>query len=131
MQLSERSNSLFATARDIYKKEGFRAFYLSYPVTLIMSIPFQAIQVTTYEYFRKKWNPKGEYTPFIHCLAGGLAGAAASLATNPLDVAKTILQTRGLATDNAIRHVSGLRTAFSVIYSRYGVSGFSRVSSIL
>jgi solute carrier family 25 iron transporter 28/37 len=131
MQLSGGSTSLFATARNIYKNEGPRSFYLSYPVTLIMSIPFQAIQFTTYEFGRKKLNPSGEYNPLSHCAAGGLAGAAASLATNPLDVAKTMLQTRGLATDNAIRHVSGLRTAFSAIYSRYGVAGFSRVRFLL
>ena len=128
MQLSsENSRGLWETARGIYKTEGLRAFYLSYPVTLIMSIPFQAIQFTTYEYGRKKLNPSGEYNPMSHCIAGGIAGAVASVATNPLDVAKTMLQTRGLATDNAIRHVSGLQSAFSAIYNRYGVSGFARV----
>src|SRR6266480_3167994 len=50
-------------------------------------------------YFRKVLTPLGHYVPKSHVIAGGLAGAIAAAATTPLDVAKTLLQTRGNATD--------------------------------
>ena len=34
-------------------------------------------------------NPKKEYDPLTHCVAGGLAGAVAAGITTPLDVIKT------------------------------------------
>lgn len=132
MQLAGgNGNGLLGTAASVYRNEGLKAFYISFPVTLIMSIPFQAIQFTTYEYARKKLNPNGGYNPLTHCTAGAIAGAVASISTNPLDVAKTMLQTRGMASDNAFRHVSGLGSTFSLLYKKYGLLGFTKVLIIL
>ena len=58
--------------------------------------------------------------------AGGLAGAVAGAVTTPLDVAKTILQTRGTSHDPEIRHCKGLADAFRIIWQRDGLKGFSR-----
>ncbi|KAI8855159.1 mitochondrial carrier domain-containing protein [Chytridium lagenaria] len=111
-------------ARTIFRNEGLRAFYVSYPTTLSMTIPFQSIHFATYEYFRKVLNPSGVYDPFTHSVAGGLAGAAAAAATNPLDVAKTLLQTRGSSTDATIRSANGFAEAVRIIYTRKGLAGF-------
>ncbi|KAG9285899.1 hypothetical protein G9A89_013324 [Geosiphon pyriformis] len=113
-------------ARSVYAHEGLAAFYISYPTTLTMTIPFQAAQFSSYEYFRKVLNPRGNYDPKTHVIAGGLAGAIAAAATTPLDVAKTLLQTRGDSSDPRIRNCTGLMEAFRIIYEQNGVKGFMR-----
>lgn len=39
---------------------------------------------------------------------------------------KTLLQTRGLSDDAAIRNARGLGDAFKIIYTRHGLGGFAR-----
>lgn len=113
-------------ARDVFRKEGIRAFYISYPTTLAMTIPFTALQFTAYESLSKVLNPKKNYDPFTHCVAGGLAGAFAAAATTPLDVIKTLLQTRGTSSDARIRNCSGLFDAAKIIHEREGLGGFMK-----
>ncbi|KAF9428562.1 Fe(2+) transporter [Podila epigama] len=113
-------------ASRVYAVEGIRAFYISYPTTLSMTIPFQSIQFATYEYLRKVLNPSGQYDPMTHIMAGGVAGAVAAAATTPLDVAKTLLQTRGESKDVRIRNCNGLIEAWKLIYHRQGLSGFAK-----
>ncbi|ORY79408.1 glycosyltransferase family 20-domain-containing protein [Protomyces lactucae-debilis] len=113
-------------ARTVYANEGLRAFYVSYPTTLTMTIPFTAIQFSTYESLSKVLNPKKKYDPVTHMISGGLAGAAAAAATTPLDVIKTLLQTRGTSTDARIRKADGLMEASKIVYERHGYAGFFR-----
>jgi len=113
-------------ARAVYKEEGIQAFYVSYPTTLCMTVPFTATQFVAYESISKIMNPKKEYDPFTHCIAGGLAGAVAAGVTTPLDVIKTLLQTRGLAKDSEIRSARGLFNAAAIIKRQFGWSGFLR-----
>ena len=127
MQLHKSDNrSLCTCAQVVYRTEGFTAFYVSYPTTLAISIPFNAIQFTVYEQIKRLVNPRGEYSPSTHIFAGGVAGAVAAAVTTPLDVAKTILQTRGTANDPDIRNARGLIDAFRVIWTRDGFRGFGR-----
>ncbi|KAL1924246.1 uncharacterized protein VTP21DRAFT_7281 [Calcarisporiella thermophila] len=118
--------TIFECARKVYLSEGLRAFYISYPTTLTMSIPFQSIQFTVYEFFRKLLNPEGVYDPKAHVVSGGLAGAIAAAATTPLDVVKTLLQTRGQSSDLRIRNCSGFWQGAKLIYERNGANGFFR-----
>ena len=113
-------------ARTVYRNEGLRAFYLSYPTTLVMTVPFTAVQFSTYEFFKKIFNPTEAYSPMTHVLAGGIAGGVGGAVTTPLDVAKTLLQTRGSSTDKEIRAARGMGDAFRIIWSRYGIKGFAR-----
>jgi solute carrier family 25 iron transporter 28/37 len=71
-------------------------------------------------------NPSHEYSPATHIVAGGAAGALAAAVTTPLDVAKTILQTRGTSQEADIRNVRGMVDAFRVIWARDGIKGFGR-----
>ena len=127
MQMHGSSHkSVFECAANIYRHEGLRAFYLSYPTTLTMTVPFTAVQFSTYEWAKKVLNPTNVYSPLTHVTAGGFAGAVAAAVTNPLDVAKTLLQTRGTSTDPQIRQASGMVEAFSIIMRKEGLKGFSR-----
>ncbi|KAI0731162.1 mitochondrial carrier [Earliella scabrosa] len=118
--------SALTCARTVYHTEGLSAFYVSYPTTLTMTVPFTAVQFTVYEQLKTFLNPHGQYSPATHIVAGGLAGAVAGGVTTPLDVAKTILQTRGTSHDPEIRHCKGLADAFRIIWQRDGLKGFSR-----
>ena len=129
-QRMQLHGSVYRSAMDcaskVYRAEGLRAFYISYPTTLTMTIPFQSIQFATYEYLRKVLNPSGQYDPMTHIMAGGVAGGMAAALTTPLDVAKTLLQTRGESKDMRIRNCSGLVEAWRLIYQRQGVAGFAK-----
>ena len=127
MQLRESTyKNVRECARTVFAKEGITAFYVSLPTTLAMSVPFQSIQFATYEYSRRWLNPTGQYDPKTHVVAGAIAGAFASSVTTPLDVCKTLLQTRGQSTDPRIRNASGLLDAMTIIKQRYGFRGFFR-----
>jgi len=113
-------------ARNVYRAEGLAAFYVSYPTTLTMTVPFTAVQFSTYEFLKKLMNPRNEYSPVSHAVAGGLAGGVAAAVTTPLDVAKTLLQTRGTSDDREIRTARGMKDAFRIILARDGWRGFGR-----
>ncbi|KAK3677356.1 Fe(2+) transporter [Recurvomyces mirabilis] len=121
-----RSN--FECARTVFRTEGLRAFYVSYPTTLTMTVPFTALQFTAYESLTKVMQKRraSEYDPLTHCTAGGLAGGFAAAATTPLDVVKTLLQTRGASSDMEIRGAKGLVSAAQIIWRREGTKGFFR-----
>lgn len=118
--------SVFTCAKVVYRKEGLNAFYVSYPTTLMMTVPFTAVQFTVYEELKKVLNPSGIYSPTTHMIAGGLAGGVAAGVTTPLDVAKTLLQTRGSSGDAEIRNTKGMADAFRIIWQRDGAKGFAR-----
>lgn len=118
--------SAITCAQTVYRTEGLTAFYVSYPTTLTMTVPFTAVQFTAYEQLKKLLNPSGVYSPATHIISGGLAGGVAGAVTTPLDVAKTILQTRGTSQDPEIRHCRGLMDAFRIIWQRDGWKGFTR-----
>lgn len=127
MQLHKSEfRSVLACARTVYRNEGLAAFYVSYPTTLAISIPFNAIQYTVYEQVKRFMNPRNEYSPVSHITAGAVAGAVAAAVTTPLDVAKTMLQTRGTSHEADIRNVNGMFDAFRVIWRRDGIKGFGR-----
>lgn len=123
--------SILHCAKTVYTKEGLTAFYASYPTTLFMSIPFAAIQIAAYDslsrVIRPRTAPPGNHIP-THLIAGGMAGALAAGLTTPLDCIKTVLQTRGTATDAEIRSVKGIAKAATIIKHRYGFQGFFRGS---
>ncbi|KIM32835.1 hypothetical protein M408DRAFT_187298 [Serendipita vermifera MAFF 305830] len=118
--------SVITCARTVYRTEGLGAFYVSYPTTLLMSIPFTAVQFSIYEQTSRIINPKRAYDPLSHVAAGGIAGAVAAAVTTPLDVAKTLLQTRGTSQDMEIRQARGISDAVRLIWRRDGFKGFAR-----
>ncbi|KAJ2502992.1 Fe(2+) transporter [Coemansia sp. RSA 1972] len=127
MQLANSSyRSIWSCARSVFRKEGIRAFYVSYPTTLMMNMPFQSIQFGCYDAFRRMLNPQNTYSPITHVAAGGMAGAVAALLTTPIDCCKTLLQTRGASLDSEVRAAGSMRDAVRIIYKRQGLRGFWR-----
>ncbi|KAK6059706.1 putative mitoferrin-1 [Cooperia oncophora] len=93
MQFSPYGSSL-ECVRCIYRREGMAAFYRSYTTQLIMAVPFQSIHFMTYEFWQQILNPKHQYDPKSHLIAGGFAGGLAAMITTPLDCVKTVLNTQ-------------------------------------
>lgn len=121
---SKMYRSMFDCAKYVHRTEGLGAFYVSYPTTLSMTVPFAALQFLAYESISTAMNPSKTYDPYTHCIAGAVAGGFASGLTTPMDVIKTMLQTRGSATDPELRTVSGFRAGCKLLYRREGFRGF-------
>lgn len=115
---------MFDCAKYVYRSEGLGAFYISYPTTLSMTVPFTALQFLAYESISTAMNPAKTYDPMTHCLAGAVAGGFAAGLTTPMDVIKTMLQTRGTSTDPQVRNVNSFIGGCRLLYQRAGVSGF-------
>ncbi|RCI11453.1 hypothetical protein L249_7474 [Ophiocordyceps polyrhachis-furcata BCC 54312] len=127
MQIQDSSKiyrSMVDCAKFIYRNEGIGAFYISYPTTLSMTVPFTALQFLAYESISTAMNPLKKYDPLTHCLAGAVAGGFAAGLTTPMDVVKTILQTRGTSSDPQIRGVSGFAAGCRLLYHKEGLRGF-------
>lgn len=118
--------SIWQCVKSVYKNEGLGAFYVSYPTTITMTVPFTALQFMAYESLSQAMNPSRQYDPSTHMVAGGLAGGIAAALTTPLDVIKTLLQTRGTAHDTELRFAKGLSDAASIIKRQHGYLGFCR-----
>ncbi|RYP06332.1 hypothetical protein DL765_009548 [Monosporascus sp. GIB2] len=127
MQIQNSSKvyrSMFDCAKYVYRNEGLSAFYISYPTTLSMTVPFTALQFLAYESISTVMNPSKHYDPFTHCTAGAVAGGFAAALTTPMDVIKTMLQTRGSATEPELRSVNGFAAGCRLLYRREGLRGF-------
>ena len=116
--------------RQILREEGPSAFYASYPTTVLMNIPFMAVQFAGYESFKlllTGMDRAEEHGVAEELIAGGLAGASAGLLSTPLDVVKTRIQTQGARGPGG-----GGLTAMEVvrrIWQREGARGFMRGAS--
>ncbi|WBW73839.1 mitochondrial carrier, iron ion Mrs3 [Schizosaccharomyces osmophilus] len=111
-------------ASTLFRREGVSAFYISYPTSIAMSIPYTAIQVGSYDVAMSFCNPSGIYNPVSHIISGALSGAIAASLTTPLDVVKTLLQTRGSSTIQQVKDCRGSLNAIRVIYNFGGLSAF-------
>lgn len=118
--------NILACAKHTLKTEGFSAFYVSYFTTLLLNVPFQAIQFPVYEATSKLLNPDGKYDAMSHMLAGAASGSLAAALTTPIDCVKTVLQTRGSAIDPAMRHVTGFADGVRLLWKNRGFFGFFR-----
>jgi solute carrier family 25 iron transporter 28/37 len=107
MQLYNYSHPI-TCFKQVLKNEGMRAFFISYPTTLLMNVPYTCAHFITYEsvkhFLRDPKDSNTDIATWKHFSAGALAGAISAAISNPFDVVKTQLQTHGLEY-NGIRDV--------------------------
>lgn len=114
------------------RTEGIRALFRSVPTTLAMNAPYGAVFVAVNEGLKESLNKKlslGE-----HFITAGVAAAIASVATHPLDVVKTRLQTQDvLCGSSSCSRMIGtapkypsFHVAVKTIMKEEGVGGFYR-----
>ena len=110
----------------IYQTEGIRAFYRSYFTQLTMNVPFQASLIITYNSIQRFINPKNEYNPTVHFIAGAFAGGVASTVTMPFDNCKTLLNTQeaGVLKKIEVQEINGLLGAAKSVRRMVGLRGF-------
>ena len=89
-------NGVADCALGIVREEGYIALFRSLPTTMLMNIPYSAVNVAVNESARRIINPSGNFDTKTFLSSGAIAGAVAALFTNPLDVAKTRLQTQSI-----------------------------------
>mmetsp|Transcript_5281 Transcript_5281/g.15500 ORF Transcript_5281/g.15500 Transcript_5281/m.15500 type:complete len:361 (-) Transcript_5281:168-1250(-) len=85
--------------KQMVRYEGISSFFVSLPTSLAMNLPFGAIMVTSNESLKKVLvqGKESEATISTYLIAGSGAGAIASVATTPLDMIKTRLQTQNFS----------------------------------
>ena len=74
------------------EKEGIAALYRSYPITVVMNIPFSMCFMVVNENLKtavQPWKRRREHLWYFFC--AGIAGGFAGMLTNPFDVIKTKL----------------------------------------
>jgi len=94
-------DSIFDCVRSITQHEGALGLFRSMPTTLAMNAPWGAIFVSCNELFKRslklpdggRYEDRSRVLPW-YFLTAGASGAVAALATQPLDVVKTRLQTQ-------------------------------------
>lgn len=126
MQTSPQKISISQMFSHIYQKEGLSSFFVSYPTTLFLSIPFALINFGVYEYSSSVLNPSNIYNPMLHCISGGISGALLALITTPLDCVKTALQTRGISKDPNLQNAKGFKDLTMALYRQNGYKLFLR-----
>jgi solute carrier family 25 iron transporter 28/37 len=121
--------SVFHCFTSVIKNEGLSSLYVSYPTTIVLAIPFQSIQFVVYEFSRKKIKEKQileSNNVMQHIVSGGIAGGVASFLTTPIDVVKTLLQTRGVSNDPRIKNASSFVEGLGIVYRSQGLGGLLR-----
>lgn len=114
--------------RDLVRREGVRALFSGYGLTLGVFGPYAMVYFVMYERF-KLLAGEGERrlgTGIVAACAAG-AGAIAGAVTTPLDVVKTRIQTQGdLQGCSGGGAYRGTRDAVRVIARQEGIRGFGK-----
>lgn len=94
LQTDTNITGLMANIRDMYQTRGLRAFMQGFFPTMFRQVANSAVQFTTYNFLKQLLHPKADEKMPVSksLLAGFLSGAAVVLATQPLDVIKTRMQ---------------------------------------
>jgi len=111
-------------------REGPRGLFQGFGASVLRDAPYAGLQVFFYEFIKEQttiW--LGERAPGLHSMvfawSGGIAGALATLSTNPFDVMKTRMQIH--SDDPRYR---SLRKTVGAIFQDRGLRGFFDGSSL-
>lgn len=128
---------IIGTLKQIAQREGFRGMYRGLSPTILALLPNWAVYFTVYEQLKSllsSYDGSHQLSLGANVVAASCAGAATSIATNPLWVVKTRFQTQGiragpilykgtLAALRRIAHEEGIRGLYSgLVPALVGVS---------
>ncbi|KAK4409636.1 Nicotinamide adenine dinucleotide transporter 2, mitochondrial [Sesamum angolense] len=104
MHPSGRKGSvILVSLQNIFRNEGLKGLYRGLTPTLAALLPNWAVYFTVYGHLKELLHSyeggKGQLTIASNMIAAAGAGAATAIATNPLWVVKTRLQTQGMRQD--------------------------------
>ncbi|XP_038682572.1 nicotinamide adenine dinucleotide transporter 1, chloroplastic-like [Tripterygium wilfordii] len=96
-----RGSLIIGSLKQIFRKEGLRGMYRGLSPTVLALLPNWAVYFTMYEQLKSFLCSDDENHHLsigANMIAASGAGAATTIATNPLWVVKTRLQTQGMRT---------------------------------
>eukprot|EP00802_Teleaulax_amphioxeia_P017607 Tamp_17769.p1 GENE.Tamp_17769~~Tamp_17769.p1 ORF type:complete len:386 (-),score=71.68 Tamp_17769:212-1264(-) len=105
--------SMIHLSREILAREGAMGFYRGFFASVMVYAPSSAIWWSSYGFIRRKLTHLSVLTNstatkhHVQATSGAMAGIVATLATNPIDVARTRLQVQGTVcgSSNTLRGV--------------------------
>lgn len=100
----------------------WRGFYAGYTTTLVMNVPYSGTYFASYEFLKKFLLPEGvDHSNIVNIISGGGAGIVSAAITNPLDVARTRLQTQ-MDVSGHIKY-KNMHHALKVLWQEEGING--------
>jgi solute carrier family 25 phosphate transporter 23/24/25/41 len=120
----QTNNDHYKGLTDIIKKTKVKNLYNGLRMTLIGYTPYNALNFTFYDYF-KKIDKNNNNNSFINqILCGGFAGSCAVTITYPTDLIRRRLQLQDF--DKLVPKYNGIVDCMKKIYVKEGLIGFYR-----
>ncbi|KAI8527694.1 hypothetical protein RHMOL_Rhmol12G0094900 [Rhododendron molle] len=122
----QRGSVIITSLRNIIQTEGVKGMYRGLTPTLVALLPNWAVYFTVYGHLKGLLCTHGgcQLTFGANMIAASGAGAATAIATNPLWVVKTRLQTQGMR--HGVVPYNGIFSALRRIAHEEGIHGLYR-----
>jgi len=127
--IEKSSNTMASIAKEIYRTEGLRGYYVGLLPNILRDVPYTALAVPFYQQYVNLFETFGysKTNDWVNFVAGGLGGGTACLITQPFDVIKTRAMS---GYDFGGKSYRGIVTGMKYIYKNEGLKGFSKGLSI-